>query len=161
MLLARLASANPTVAAIVATRSIDVPGPGYVTNTNDLLGVDGATGLKTGTLSDSGSNLLYTATLDVVLEQSLQVVGVLLGGDTRSSVAGSSSRVLSSLRAGFQQVTPAQTGQVLTTYTTPWGDSVEVALGTVPSLLVWGDTPIEADIDLSTPVDFVDGEEVV
>ncbi|WP_394278507.1 D-alanyl-D-alanine carboxypeptidase family protein [Microbacterium sp.] len=158
--LGRLSAAHPVVADLAGTRRTEVEGPGVLINTNDLLGVDGATGLKTGTLSDSGSNLIYTATLDVGLEQSLQVVGVLLGGDTRSSVAGASSRVLSSLRAGFQQVTPAQTGQVLTTYTTPWGDSVEVALGTVPSLLVWGDTPIEADIDLSTPVNFVDGEEV-
>lgn len=77
--LGRRALAHPVVAEIVAKRSIDLPGVGYVENTNDLLADPGVVGIKTGTLS--GYSLLSAQDLEddqgvpvrvfvVVLEQS-------------------------------------------------------------------------------------------
>lgn len=54
--LGRVAMANPVIAEIVATRTVDLPGAGRVENTNDLLGDEGVVGIKTGTLD--GSSLL-------------------------------------------------------------------------------------------------------
>lgn len=77
--LGRRALAHPVVAEIVAKRSIDLPGVGYVENTNDLLADAGVVGIKTGTLG--GYSLLSAKDLGddqgtpvrvfvVVLEQS-------------------------------------------------------------------------------------------
>ena len=52
----RLALADPIIAEIVAKRSVDLPGVGFIENTNDLLDDPGVVGLKTGTLD--GYNLL-------------------------------------------------------------------------------------------------------
>lgn len=54
--LARLALADPMIAAIVATPSVELPAAGLVENTNDLLADPGVVGIKTGTLD--GSNLV-------------------------------------------------------------------------------------------------------
>lgn len=54
--LGRLALENPVIAEIVATPSVDLPGAGFVENTNDLLADPGVVGIKTGTLE--GSSLL-------------------------------------------------------------------------------------------------------
>lgn len=77
--LGRRALAHPVVAEIVAKPSIDLPGVGYVENTNDLLADPGVVGIKTGTLG--GYSLLSAKDLEddqgapvrvfvVVLEQS-------------------------------------------------------------------------------------------
>jgi D-alanyl-D-alanine carboxypeptidase (penicillin-binding protein 5/6) len=49
--LAQLALANPVVAEIARTRTVELPGAGEVTNTNDLLSDPGVVGLKTGSLA--------------------------------------------------------------------------------------------------------------
>ena len=46
----RLALADPTIAEIVRMQSVELPGAGYVENTNDLLADPGVVGIKTGTL---------------------------------------------------------------------------------------------------------------
>src|SRR5690606_12618891 len=60
--LGRLAMANPVIAEIVASETLDVPGLERRSNTNTLLGVSGVHGIKTGTLDGAGSNLLFSAT---------------------------------------------------------------------------------------------------
>ncbi len=71
----KLAAANPTIAQIVATSSISLPGAGQLHNTNGLLGTSGITGLKTGTLGHGTYSLLYTATLVVGTAEPLAVTG--------------------------------------------------------------------------------------
>ena len=84
--LARIASANPVVAQIVALPHLDIPDFEQLPNTNDMLGTGGVNGLKTGTLEGSGSNLLFTALLPVGLPDPLSVTGVVLGGFSHESV---------------------------------------------------------------------------
>ncbi|WP_434811474.1 D-alanyl-D-alanine carboxypeptidase family protein [Microbacterium sp. bgisy189] len=156
----RLASADPAIAAIVAMPSFEAADGTSLINTNDLLGVDGITGLKTGTLSGSGSNLLYSATMDVGTETPLQIVGVVLGGQSRGAVSAGVLDTLESIRGGFGTVALAQRGDTLTTYTTEWGDSVDVIISEDASLLVWGDTPIEVRLDAGEPTAWIDGEQV-
>ncbi|MGC5014152.1 D-alanyl-D-alanine carboxypeptidase family protein [Streptosporangium sp. DT93] len=74
--LARAAMGNPVLRAIVATRETTVPGiPGMIVNTNTLLGTSGVIGLKTGSSTAAGGNLMWAARggrrliLGVVLHQ--------------------------------------------------------------------------------------------
>ncbi|MFS0712404.1 D-alanyl-D-alanine carboxypeptidase [Microbacterium sp. 2P01SA-2] len=156
--LGRIAAAEPTVAAIAATPSLSLPGPGPMANTNRLLGQSGITGLKTGTLEESGSNLLYTASVDVGLPEPLSVVGVALGGSSQRGVAASVLGVLERLADGFHVTAVAQHGQEIGAYTTAWGSSARVVLEKGASLRTWSDTPIVVDGDVRMPRDWVDGE---
>lgn len=156
--LGRLAAANPTIADIASTESLTVPGAGWIRTTNTLLGRSGVTGLKTGNLTESGSNLLYTATVDVGVEQPLEVVGVVLGGMSKAAVDAEVIGLIESIRGGFATVPLIERGRVIGSYSTPWGDEVEVVMGGSASILAWSDTPVTVTMDVATPTTWTDGE---
>lgn len=144
----RLAMANPAIAQIVRMPRLDVPGLDRLPNTNDLLGVRGVTGLKTGTLDDSGSNLLFSADVPVGSAGSLSVVGVMLGGYSHAAVNDDVVALLDSIVQGFHVVPLAPRGAEVATATTPWGASARVVVGDNASLFTWSDTPIAVAMDL-------------
>ncbi len=157
---ARLAAANPTIAAIAATPSMALPGAGMVHNTNALLGTEGITGLKTGNLGYGSYNLVYTASMDVGIGQPLQVVGVVLGDNTREGVDNDVRGLLSSIRGGFHHVPVATHGQQVGEYRTPWGSTAKIVIAQEASILTWSDTPISVEMQTTTPKTYTDGEEV-
>ncbi|MFH8981780.1 D-alanyl-D-alanine carboxypeptidase family protein [Streptomyces varsoviensis] len=76
--LAQAAMEQPALRSIVALRETTVPGiPGTVTNTNDLLDRAGVVGLKTGSTTPAGGNLMWAARVRAGGEQRL-VLGVTL-----------------------------------------------------------------------------------
>jgi D-alanyl-D-alanine carboxypeptidase (penicillin-binding protein 5/6) len=156
--LGKIAMANPVIAQIVGTRTLDVPNIDPAPNTNALLGVDGITGIKTGTLEEYGSNLLFSSTLDVGLDEPLQVVGAVLGGG--DSLNQSVRDLLSSLRAGFHVVTLGGSGDQIGTYTTAWGESARILLAEDVSLLTWSDTPVTSSFAAESVTTAEDGDEV-
>ncbi|BFM23015.1 D-alanyl-D-alanine carboxypeptidase family protein [Microbacterium sp. che218] len=158
--LARLAAANPAVAAIAATGSIDVPGPGYVTNTNDLLGTLGITGLKTGNLGDGTFNLLFTSRLDVGVGTPLQITGVRMGGETHDSTDDDVRRMLQGVADGFHDVTVGTVGDTVGSISTPWGAKASLVLAQTSEVRTWSDTPIAVDLKTTTPQNYADGEVV-
>ncbi|MFP7761618.1 D-alanyl-D-alanine carboxypeptidase family protein [Marisediminicola sp. LYQ85] len=155
----KLAAANPVVAAIAATPSIALPGPGSLSNTNTLLGGE-ITGLKTGNLGEGTHNLLYTATVEVGADAPLSVTGVVLGGFSRDTVGQGVRALLDSIRAGFHEVVVANKGQDIGTYTTPWGATAQMVIAENASIFTWSDTPIEASMTPSATVTYDDGEQV-
>jgi serine-type D-Ala-D-Ala carboxypeptidase (penicillin-binding protein 5/6) len=158
--LARLAAAEPTVAAIAATPSVTLPGPGTLYNTNGLLGTEGITGLKTGNLGEGTYGLLYTAALDVGAGAPLSVVGVQLDAFTRDESNAQVLRLLRSIREGFHDVPLVETGLDLGGYTTPWGSSARIVVARGASLYTWSDTPITVTLASLTPATYRDGEVV-
>ena len=159
--LGKLAMANPAVAAIVARTSLDVPFLQGMPSTNTLLGADGVNGIKTGTLEDSGSDLLYSASFFVTgVDKALTVVGVVLGGASRDSVNGDVTRLIDSLKAGFHEVPVAEAGQEVGTYSTPWGASATMVLGSSASVFTYSNTPITSTMTTSTLKTGSDGEKV-
>ncbi len=158
--LGRIAAANPTVARLAATRSISVEGPGTVTNTNDLLGTLGITGLKTGNLGDGSFNLLFTSGLDVGIGGPLAITGVRLGGETHDSTDEDVARFLQSLQDGFHDVDLATAGDTIGTISTPWGSTASLVLERNAALRTWSDTPVAASLETSAPQTYADGEVV-
>lgn len=76
--LARAAMKDPSFRQIVATASVAAPGTGTVfRNTNKLLGRDGVIGLKTGSSTPAGGNLVWVTTQEVAGTTRL-IVGVVL-----------------------------------------------------------------------------------
>ena len=159
MLLARLAVANPAIVQIVARPALSVPGIDAMSNTNTLLGSNGITGLKTGTLSDQ-SNLLFTASLDVGIGDPLSVVGVVLGAFSHDSANRDVMGMLDSVKAGFHDVPVGTRDQVVGTYSTAWGESARMVLASDAAILTWSDTPITASIETTTLTTGKKGDEV-
>ncbi|MBB5102922.1 D-alanyl-D-alanine carboxypeptidase family protein [Streptomyces spectabilis] len=83
--LARQAMKEPVLRAVVALRSTTVPGvPGTVTNTNRLLDEPGVIGLKTGSSTPAGGNLMWAAEVTSGAKRHL-VLGVVLGQRARTT----------------------------------------------------------------------------
>ena len=158
--LGRLAAAHPVVAPIAAMPGITPPGLDGMSNTNALLGTHGITGLKTGTLGESGSNLLYTATFDVGAAAPLSVVGVVLGTSSRDGANHAVVTLLESISAGFTQVPLAEAGEVVGSYATPWGSTADMVIGADASVFHWSDTPITVTMETTEPTEWADGETV-
>jgi D-alanyl-D-alanine carboxypeptidase (penicillin-binding protein 5/6) len=150
------------IAQIAAMPRLDVPNMDAMPNTNDLLGSAGITGLKTGTLLDVGSDLLFTATLPVGTSTTAQlsVVGVVLGGFSHESVDLDVQTMLASITAGFHDVPLAEAGLDVGTYSTPWGGSADMVLGESASVFTWSDTPITSSMRTTTLTTGADGEKV-
>ncbi len=156
--LGKIAMANPTIAGIVAKTSLDVPSLQGMPNTNDLLGSDGIDGIKTGTLE--GSDLLFSAKVSDGVPTPLTVTGVVLKGASRQSVDASVQAMIASLVAGFHTDQLGTKGEVVGTYSTPWGSSASMVLGKTASLVSWSSTPITSKVSTTTLATGSSGEKV-
>ncbi|WP_377273382.1 D-alanyl-D-alanine carboxypeptidase family protein [Peterkaempfera sp. SMS 1(5)a] len=63
--LARQAMKDPVFRAVVASGTLALPGAGPLTNTNSLLGTSGVVGIKTGSSTPAGGNLLWASEVRV------------------------------------------------------------------------------------------------
>jgi D-alanyl-D-alanine carboxypeptidase (penicillin-binding protein 5/6) len=150
---------DPTIAEIVSQKSVTVPEVGSLNNTNSLLGVDGIDGIKTGTLDEAGASLLFSADV-LVDDQTVTLVGVVLGGDTHTQINGAVRELISGVISGFHKVTLTTAGDSFGSYTTVWGDSTNFVAAEDSSVVVWSDTPVTATV-ATDPITFIEeGAEV-
>lgn len=145
--LAKIALAEPTVARMVSTEHISIPSVGEIDNTNDLLGLNGVRGIKTGTLDEAGACLLFAADFTIGSE-TVTVVGVMLGGKNHPSLNNDIAALLAAAQTGFHEVRLATTGEEVAAYSAEWGDSSTVVATTDSSVVVWSDTPISRFVDI-------------
>jgi D-alanyl-D-alanine carboxypeptidase (penicillin-binding protein 5/6) len=144
----KLALANPVVAAIVQTQTLTVPSLGQWPNNNQLLGTDGVTGIKTGTLDGSGACLLFSAVINIDGLSQITVVGAILGGQDHGTVDGDVRKLLASIKAGFHKVPLIAKGTTLGSYTTPWKDDAGIVAASSASVLTWSDAPITSTVKI-------------
>ena len=108
--LARLAIENPVVAEIVSTSSVEVPELGTVSNRNQLLGIDGVDGIKTGTLDDDWACLLFAADITIGGETK-SFIGVVVGGPDHPTVAAAIRELIADATVDVEPVRLADAGQ--------------------------------------------------
>jgi D-alanyl-D-alanine carboxypeptidase (penicillin-binding protein 5/6) len=144
--LGKLALANPVVAGIVSTQTLSsVPEVGILHNSNDLLGVSGVDGIKTGTLVNVGSNLLFSTDLTFG-SRTVTVIGVILGSINKATLDAAVKALLASVKNGFHDVTLSTAGQSFASYSTPWDSTSQAVATKNESVLVWGNTPISTTV---------------
>lgn len=136
-----LVMANPALAEIVGTQTANIPEVGHISNGNLLLGKQGVNGIKTGTTFDAGATLLYSAVLPVG-NQTVHVIGVILGAETHAQLRDSVAALLGSVRESFHEVTITAEGQSFGSASTAWGTSADIAAGEALTRIVFSDTPI-------------------
>lgn len=139
--LGKLALANPLISEIVSTKQVSIPQIGVYENRNELVGVDGIRGIKTGTLDESGACLLFAADY-LIGETPLTVVGVVLGAVDHDQLRAHVTTLLMQVKAGFSEVTLAAKGEAFAKYNTDWGDSSTAIAASTQTALVWSDAPI-------------------
>jgi serine-type D-Ala-D-Ala carboxypeptidase (penicillin-binding protein 5/6) len=137
--LGKLALANPLIAELVNTKSITMPVVGTITNTNNLLGVEGIDGIKTGTLDLA--SLLFTSRLDLG-GHVITLIGVVLDGPNHPTIDAAIQTLVAQARAGFHLVTVATKGQSFAGYATKWGTRANAVATRTVSLIVWGGTTV-------------------
>ena len=89
---------NPVIAEIVAQPQAWIPGAGPVKNTNELLGVDGVVGIKTGTTDQAGNCLLFAAHYNAKDGQRKTIVGVVMGDKSAPQLFSDSKKLLASVK---------------------------------------------------------------
>lgn len=141
-----LALDNPVVATIVSTKTLSLPSVGTFDNTNALLGYAGVDGIKSGTLDEYGTSLLFTADYRVG-GRDVRLIGAVVGAADHDTLYGAVRSLLATVRSGFREVTVTTKGQVFASYSTPWEHVVKAVAQKDAAVVVWSDTPIAAKIE--------------
>src|SRR3954453_10727167 len=137
---------RPALSSIVSQKNVTLPGAGSQDNTNTLLGFEGVDGIKTGNTDEAGNCLLFSAQVPVGSTK-VRVIGAVLGAPTHDDLWAGVQALLSSVKAGFHEVTPVEKGQVFGTYTTAWGATSKLIATESKTFVVWSDTPIQVDLE--------------
>ena len=145
--LGELALEHPVVSSIVSSSSATVPFIGEIENTNELLGIGGVDGIKTGTLAEAGSCLLFSTDY-VVGTTTVTVIGVVLGAVNRDAADAAVTALLADVPSGFHEVTLAVAGQEFGSLTTVWDDRARALATETTRVVVWSDDAISAEIEL-------------
>ena len=141
--LGKLAIADPVVAEIVDTPTITLPEVGTIKDTNKLLGSEGVIGIKTGTLENIGSSLLFASTQKIG-SSTVTIIGAVLGAVDHDTLYPAVTGMLRSIAAGFHEVTLADRGQVFANYHSAWSGRTSAVAASSAKVLVWADTPVSA-----------------
>lgn len=142
--IARLALEHPVVAEIVAQSWVNIPEIGPVENTNPLLGEPEVIGLKTGTTTTAGYNLVAARSASVGGRE-LVAIAATLGRDDESARAEDTRAVLESV-LGTVQTLPLVEPETVVGEVTVWdGGTVElVAPDGATSVLAPGESAVVA-----------------
>jgi len=157
--IAKIAEQQPVVAAIVALPSAEVADLGTVMNRNALVQTGGINGIKTGTLDEAGSCLLFSQNL-LVGTVPVTVVGVVLGGPDHESVDAAVRSLLSQADTGFVSVRLATAGQAFARYSSVWGDTAAAVAERTVEAVTWSGTPIVKTLRLREVLTAPAGAEV-
>lgn len=155
--LATRALADPVIAEIVRTVSVDLPGAGLVTNTNELLADPGVIGLKTGTLE--GYNLLAAKeiTVDDITVRLYAATLDQPDSDTRSAVTRG---LFDQLESELQPAPSITAGTVAGHVDTVWGESVDLLTDADATVVLWNGGTAETATSLDLADNRDAGDEV-
>ena len=133
--LAQKALANPVIAEIVHTVSVELPGAGLVENTNSLLADPTVVGVKTGSLEGS-YNLL--AAQDVPSgDVTVRIYSAVMGqfSDAERDAATQAILAQTAAEVALRPVLPA--GTIAGVVTTLWGERAEILTDADISVVLW------------------------
>lgn len=147
VILAEKAMEMPAFAEIVALKSAVIPVVGTVKNYNDLLGVDGVIGIKTGSTDQAGGNLLFAARYQVG-NRTVTIYGAVFnqpGRDTPTQLAATNTAVrklLGALRAALQIFTVVPAGTDAGAASSAWKQTTRARVAQPIEVLGWPGMPV-------------------
>ncbi|GAA1541332.1 hypothetical protein GCM10009803_22240 [Microbacterium ginsengiterrae] len=143
--LGQRAMQNPVFAEIVGTAGAEIPGAGWVENSNGMLGDPGVVGIKTGTLV--GWSLLTAKDVTIGDTTVHLYAAVLNQGDDQERLAATRS-LFSQVEAALADLAPAvPAGTVVGEVSTEWGTTVDIVSDADATVLVWNGATSTAAVD--------------
>jgi D-alanyl-D-alanine carboxypeptidase (penicillin-binding protein 5/6) len=165
VILARAALKDDVFAGIVALPSADIPVAGKIKNYNDLLGVLGVFGIKTGSTGDAGGNLVFAAHLTVG-DKKLTVIGAVFnqpGAHTPQQLANVNTvvrKLLKSVR-GFVKEYVLLSDKTVGQVKTAWGSTATISPAIPLKVIGWPGLAIKVKTTTTAPGAGVTGGQVV
>jgi D-alanyl-D-alanine carboxypeptidase (penicillin-binding protein 5/6) len=147
LILAREVMQVPVIAQTVAMPQVDLPAAGTVDNVNELLGVGGIVGIKTGFTEAAGGNLAFAAKRDSA-GQTIEIIGIIMGQVDRPAAFDATIAALNSLNNGLQALRVVAAGQPVGTVKPSWGDPVNVVVAQDVTMLVWPGMTLETTVEM-------------
>jgi D-alanyl-D-alanine carboxypeptidase (penicillin-binding protein 5/6) len=142
----------PAFGQIVAMPRATLPVAGVADNFNQALGHDGIVGVKTGTSTESGGCLAFSA-IQTVAGHPVTVVGVVLGvratrpqPSALQGVISASENLLRSVSGDLQQVQIVKPGTVLGSVSSAWATGPGAVAATGVSVTAWPGTPVTVTV---------------
>lgn len=156
--LGKLAMADPVVAEIVGTKSVDLPGAGTVENTNELLlSEPGVVGIKTGTLDTYD---LLAAKDVTVGKTKVRLYAVALGQPDDKMRASATSALFAQLEGQLKPAPSVAKGTEVGTVTTAWGQSIPVVTTTDATVVLWNGASGKVTTDVAVKDASAKGDKV-
>jgi D-alanyl-D-alanine carboxypeptidase (penicillin-binding protein 5/6) len=140
---------QPALAQISSQQQATVPVAGVVRNTNWLLGTDNITGIKTGNTDAAGGVYLFAANQPAGSSQAT-IIGAVMAAPNLLTAISDGRKLSNSAAAGFSESSVVKAGQVVGSYSAPWGSKANIVAKEGASFMVWGDTKITSQLQLSS-----------
>lgn len=154
LILARAVMQDAVFASIVRLEEITIPGVGPASAVNQLLGVDGIVGIKTGFTEEAGGNLAFAAIRQIAGQQ-VDVYGVILGqGDgvdgfeSRQEAFTAARSAISHLDESLAVQLVLSSRQPMATVSTDWGDEVDLVVTEDVELLTWPGVAMQTTVEV-------------
>ena len=163
--LARAALRSDVFAEIVAMESATIPVAGKIKNYNDLLGVQGVFGIKTGSTDEAGGNLVFASRLTVGGRR-LTVVGAVFnqpGANTPEQLDAVNREVRALLRTVRKVVReyPLLAAEPVGRVSTGWDETTTVRPAKALTVVGWPGLTVPVEVTEAAPGPTVTGGEVV
>lgn len=146
--LAMVAVSNKVIASIIKQDSVNLPVAGVKQNTNWLLGADGIIGVKTGNTNEAGGVYVFASKYSLDKNHSTIIVGAVQGEPTVISAIHQARLLLNQARPQYELASVVSKGQVISTYTSPWGDKVNAIASDDLSVASWRGVNIKPKVTL-------------
>jgi D-alanyl-D-alanine carboxypeptidase (penicillin-binding protein 5/6) len=153
--LGRAALQDPVFADIIAETSATIPVAGKIENYNDLLGKDGVFGIKTGSTTEAGGNLVFASRLELD-GKVLTIVGAVFnqpGEGTPAQLVRVNKivhKLLLAVRSAIHSYSILPAGP-LGRVTTAWGDKVTISRASDLKVIGWPGLSVPLKVTTTAP----------
>ncbi len=145
--LAERAMQNPVFAEIVGSPGAEIPGAGYVENTNGMLADPGVVGIKTGTLV--GWSLL-TAKDVTIGDTTIHLYAAVLNQGSNDERLAATRSLFSQVETALEALAPAVPAEtVVGEVSTPWGSAVDVVSDEDATVVLWNGAASTAAVEFT------------
>lgn len=149
VLMGETALANPVLAEIIGEPSATIPVEGTIYNVNNMLGIAGLVGIKTGN-NDLDPGCFLFASKAVIGKQTVTVVGIIMGAPDLPTALQGTIPLLDSAKNGFVSLPVAAKGDRLALYRTAWGETVTATVAQDVHVVVWDNSSTTGSVRLDT-----------
>lgn len=143
-LIAQRLMQNPVLSEIVGLKEHEIPVTGTIKNTNQLLGVDGVIGVKTGYTDYANYCLLSAYKMDGHI-----VTIASLGAETREESFKQSHQTILELQENFAETEITQSGNEVGYYESWWMGKVPIKLTEGGNVIAWSEAEQSTELNMN------------